>query len=119
MLKAVEKHSGVPAYLQIMNTIKKEILIGNLKERDQIPPVRELQKIFRVNVNTVIRALEKLQVEGILEAQHGVGYFIKKSKMINPEVIEILRKSVEELKEMGVDLNTTILVLEEVWENVK
>ncbi len=119
MLRAVDKHSGIPAYLQIMNIIKKEIMIGNLKEQDQLPPVRELQKTFNVNVNTVMRALERLQMEGILEAQHGVGYFIKESKMIKPEVIEILEKSVKELKEAGIDLNTTILILEEVWRNVK
>ncbi len=119
MLRAVDKHSGIPAYLQIMNSIKKEIMIGNLRERDQLPPVRELQKTFGVNVNTVIRALEKLQMEGLLEARHGVGYFIKKSRIINLEVIEILEKSVKELKKIGMDLNTTTLILKEVWRNVK
>ncbi len=119
MLRAVDKHSGIPAYLQIMNIVKKEIMIGNLKKGDQLPPVRELQKTFDVNVNTVMRALERLQMEGILEARHGVGYFIKESEVIKPEVIEILEKSVQELKRMGIDLNTTILILEEVWRNVE
>ncbi len=118
-MRAVDKHSGIPAYLQIMNIIKKEIVIGNLKSQDRLPPVRELQKTFGVNVNTVMRALEKLQTEDILEAQHGVGYFVKESKIINPEVIEILKKSVKELKEMDMDLNTTMLILEEVWRNVE
>ncbi len=119
MLRAVDKHSGIPAYLQIMNIVKKEIVIGNLKAKDQLPPVRELQKTFGVNVNTVMRALEKLQIEGVLESQHGVGYFVKESKMVKPEVIEILKRSVRELKEAGIDLNTTVLILEEVWKNAE
>ncbi len=116
MLEPVDKHSGIPAYLQIMDMIKKEIVLGNLKFGDQLPPVRELKKVFGVNVNTIMKSLEKLQMDGIVEAQHGVGYFVKKSKIINPKVVDILEKSVEELKKMDMDLNTTILILEEVWK---
>jgi len=77
MFYEVDKHSGIPSYIQIMNQIKKEIIIGNLKKGDGLPPVRELSKIFKVNVNTILRALEKLEFEGYLEAQHGVGYFVR------------------------------------------
>ncbi len=118
-MRAVDKHSGVPAYLQIMNAVKKEIILGNLREGERLPPVRELKNIFAVNVNTVIRALEKLCESGILEAKHGVGHFVKKGKMVDAKTIEILKESVKKLKESGVDLNTAILILEEVWRNVE
>ncbi len=119
LFRAVDKHSGVPMYVQIMNAVKKEIILGNLHEGERLPPVRELKDVFAVNVNTVIKALEKLCESGILEAKHGIGHFVKKGRMIDPEAVEILKKSVKELKESGVDLNTATLIFEEVWRNAE
>lgn len=78
MLRKVDKYSGIPAYLQIVNMIKSEILLGNLQNGSQFPSIRDLQVIFDVNINTVIKALEKLKNEGYIESEQGIGYFIKK-----------------------------------------
>ncbi len=119
MLNSVEKHIGVPAYIQIMNVIKKEILLGRLKSDDQLPPVRELAKIFKVNMNTVIRALEKLQGEEVIRAEHGVGYFITITQNIDFSIIGELKKSIEKAKKDGLSLGMMKLLIEEVWKNVK
>lgn len=73
MLRKVDKHSGVPAYVQIVNMIKSEIILGNLQQGLQLPTVRELQAIFDVNINTVLKAFEKLKAEGFIEAEQGLG----------------------------------------------
>lgn len=119
MLNSVEKHIGVPAYMQIMNIIKKEILLGRLKSDDQLPPVRELAGIFKVNMNTVIRALEKLQLEGLIRAEHGIGYFITVTQNIDFSIIEELKKSISKSKKEGLTLDMTKLLIEEVWKSVK
>ncbi len=117
MFARVNKHDGVPAYIQIMNIIKKEVFMGRMKERDQLPPVRELAGIFGVNMNTVMKALERLQLEGLIEAEHGVGYFVKESEIVKDEVLSMIRKTVQELKQKDMDLEVTKLLLEEVWRN--
>jgi GntR family transcriptional regulator len=117
MFGKVDKHSGIPAYIQVIDIIKKEILLGNLKSEDQLPPVRELQEIFDVNVNTILKALERLQLEGIFESKHGVGYFVISAKVAKADVIKLLSETVEKLKMMDIDLNTAILIMEEVWKN--
>jgi len=118
MFIQVDKHSGIPAYLQIMNQIKKEIIIGNLKINDQLPTIREMQKIFGVNINTVSRALERLAMENLVDPQHGVGYFIKEStNSIDENLLEEIKKIVSRLKEKQIDYNTANLVFEEVWKN--
>lgn len=117
MFERVDKHSGIPAYIQVMDIIKKEILLGNLKIEDQLPPVRQLQEIFDVNVNTILKALERLQLDGIVESRHGVGYFVTSNKSAKADVIKLLSETVEQLKSMGIDLHTTILIMEEVWKN--
>lgn len=116
MFSTVDKHSGVPAYIQIINILKREILLGRLGEEDQLPPVRELERIFGVNVNTVMRALEHLQFEGILEARHGVGYFITSATRASSEIVDIMRNAVKKLRSQNVDLQMATLLMEEVWK---
>jgi GntR family transcriptional regulator len=119
MFYEVDKHSGIPSYIQIMNQIKKEIIIGNLKKGDSLPPVRELSKIFKVNVNTILRALEKLEIEGYLVAQHGVGFFISTNVDLKKSVFNDIREFVEKMKKEEIDLETVKLILEEVWKDVQ
>lgn len=117
MLRKVDKHSGIPSYLQIVNMVKKEIILGNLNQGDKLPPVRELQDIFDVNVNTVLKALERLKVEGFVEAEHGVGHFISKNITINKSVVDDIKIWVNSLKKYNIDFHTAILIFEEVWKN--
>jgi len=118
MLTSVDKHKGLPVYIQIMNMIKKEVMLGNLTDGDQLPPVRELSKVFDVNTNTVMRALEKLGNEGLIEARHGVGYFIHSTSAVDPGVIQETKKFINELKEKNIDLPMTKMLIEEVWKQL-
>ncbi|ABV33301.1 MULTISPECIES: GntR family transcriptional regulator [Pseudothermotoga] len=117
MLRKIDKHSGIPVYLQIVNQIKAEIFLGNLKAGDQIPPVRELEQVFDVNVNTVLKALDKLKMEGFLVSEHGVGYFVSKDVSISSEILHEVKKAVSILKNSGIDIYTSLLIIEEVWKS--
>jgi len=117
MLAKVDKHSGIPAYVQIMSMIKTEILLGRLKEGDKLPTIRDLSDVFDVNVNTVIRALEKLEMEGIVEAKHGVGYFIKGGTALDGSILQAIKECVDEVKKAGIDLNTFQVLVREVWRS--
>ncbi|HOJ94181.1 MAG TPA: GntR family transcriptional regulator [Fervidobacterium nodosum] len=115
--KKVDKHSGVPAYLQIINQIKAKVIIGQLKKGTQLPPVRELERIFDVNINTILKALERLKIEGLVEAEQGVGYFISGDIDIDRDVVNTVENLVQRLKSKNVDLYTTLALIEEVWNN--
>jgi len=116
MLTSVDKHKGLPVYIQIMNMIKKEVMLGNMEDGEQLPPVRELSKVFDVNTNTVMRAFEKLVNEGLIEARHGVGYFIQSANSIDPWVIEETRKYISDLKGKNIDLPMAKMLIEECWK---
>jgi len=117
MLRKVDKHSGIPAYIQIVNMIKSDILLGSLQKGEQLPTIRDLQTIFDVNINTVLKALEKLKAEGFIEAEQGVGYFVKKDIDIDLGIIEIIKNCVDQLKNYQMDFYTAMLIFEEVWNN--
>lgn len=117
MLRKIDKHSGVPAYLQIVNQIKAEVLLGNLQAGQQLPTVRELETIFDVNVNTVLKALERLKMEGYVVSEQGVGYFVTKDLHVDKEIVEMIKNMVSKMKSKGFDLYTALVLVEEVWRN--
>lgn len=53
---SIDSSSSVPVYQQVIQAIKLEILSGRLKTGDQLPPIRELAKILKLNPNTVAKA---------------------------------------------------------------
>jgi len=114
--KKVDKHSGIPAYVQVMNQVKTEVILGRLVPGDQLPPVRELETMFDVNVNTILKALDKLKSEGVLSSEQGVGYFVTSNIAIESSIIDELGEFVRKIKNVGLDLYTTILLIEEVWK---
>ena len=63
-------------YLQIAERICELILLGEYKEEERIPSVREYAAIVEVNFNTVMRSFEHLQSSGIIFNKRGLGYFV-------------------------------------------
>ena len=72
--------SPVPIYRQIIYLIKMEILTGRLTDGDQLPPIRELAKILKLNPNTVAKAYYTLEEEGFIESRRGSGNWINYKK---------------------------------------
>jgi GntR family transcriptional regulator len=65
-----------PMYLQIMEQIKRRITVGDWKEGQAIPSIRQLAVDFGVSVITVKRAYLELEREGVIVTQHGKGSFV-------------------------------------------
>ncbi len=63
-------------YLQIAERICDMILLGEYKEEERVPSVREYAAIVEVNFNTVMRSFEYLQTSGIIFNKRGIGYFV-------------------------------------------
>ena len=64
-------------YLQIAERICEMILLGEYREEERIPSVREYAAIVEVNFNTVMRSFEHLQSSGIIYNKRGIGYFVE------------------------------------------
>jgi GntR family transcriptional regulator len=65
-----------PMYLQIMEQIKQRIVVGDWREGQPIPSIRQLAVDFQVSVITVKRAYLELEREGVIVTQHGKGSFV-------------------------------------------
>lgn len=63
-------------YLQIADRICDEILLGQYKEEERIPSVREYAAVVEVNANTVMRSYDFLQAQDVIFNKRGIGYFV-------------------------------------------
>jgi GntR family transcriptional regulator len=93
MIVRVHPASGVPIYLQIESQIKHAIAAQALREDDPLPPVRKLAAEIRVNPNTVARAYQNLERDGVIRTVQGGGCYVNvpTSKLLKPEKLRRLR----------------------------
>jgi len=68
--------SGVPIYRQIQDQIRFGIASGLLTPGEQLPTVRALAVELSVNPNTVIKAYNELERDGVLNTEQGTGTFV-------------------------------------------
>jgi GntR family transcriptional regulator len=85
MIKFIlDPKAGIPYYRQIIDQIKFGIASGALKAGEQLPTVRALAVELAVNLNTVTKAYNELEIQKILETQQGTGTFIGKTNVTIP-----------------------------------
>jgi GntR family transcriptional regulator len=78
---ALDLHSGVPVYRQIIDQVRSGLASGSLNAGDQLPTVRQLAVDLSINPNTVLRAYRELELGGFLETHQGTGTFIADKKL--------------------------------------
>ena len=88
--------SGVPPYLQLVHQVRQALLLGYLREGDQLPTVKDVATDLVINPNTVVKAYRQLEHEGITGGRPGQGTFITASPApVPPEAQQGLRASLE------------------------
>ena len=73
MFFQVEPASGVAIFDQVVRQVKFAVARGAIKPGNMVPSVRELAKELAINPNTVARAYQQLQADGVLETVRGMG----------------------------------------------
>lgn len=76
---ALEFHSGIPVYRQIIHHVQAAVAAGRLSEGDQLPTIRALHEKLKVNPNTVAKAYRELQHLGVISTEHGSGCYVAPS----------------------------------------
>lgn len=76
MLFIVDPSRSEAVYVQIMHEIKRRIARGLLKTDDRLPTVRDLARTLVVNPNTVGKAYQLLETEGVISTRRGSGTFV-------------------------------------------
>lgn len=109
-------------YIQIAERISDEILLGNLKEEERIPSVREYAVVVEVNFNTVMRSFEHLQLQEIIYNKRGIGYFVKegaKKKILSRRKKLFLQSELDDFFRQIYLLDISMKEIEDRFENYR
>ena len=76
MLMSLNPRDARPLYLQIVDEVRRAIVVGTLRAEDPLPSVRELAAELVVNPRTVSQAYQELEREGVIYVRRGQGTFV-------------------------------------------
>lgn len=121
MLIRLNPSSGVPIYLQIVQQIRHSIEIGALTEGDQLPAIRTLAEEIIVSPNTVVKAYDDLEQEGLIRLRQGAGAYVEKSNLTKShrrrfqEASVVVKEAVRKLRSMGLSDDESRRLFEAEW----
>lgn len=76
MLLSLDHKSPEPIFEQLAFQVKAAVARGEIQSGSQLPSVRELAKELAINPNTVARAYDSLEAQGVIVRRQGSGCFI-------------------------------------------
>lgn len=73
----IHPSSGVPIYRQVMDQLRALIISGRIAPGERVPSVRQLAEELQINLMTVSKAYARLEADGVLERDRGIGMRVK------------------------------------------
>jgi GntR family transcriptional regulator len=107
MFIQIDFSNGLAIYDQVVRQVKFAIAQGALKPGNRIVSVRELAKELAINPNTVARAYQQLQADGVLEMVRGLGLevsatAVKQCRVERQKLVQTrLRQALVEAQQSG------------------
>ncbi len=125
MLLRIDPSAPEPLFEQITRKVKEGVAGGELSSGDRLPSVRELARELAINPNTVARAYEALEREGVIVRRQGAGSFVtdRQSPLRDAErrrrLRELLRRAATEAFHLGFDAAEVEGVLHAELERIR
>jgi len=109
MILHVNPSSGLPLYLQIEAQVKQAVAAAALKANDALPSVRKLAADLRINPNTVARAYQNLERDGVIRTVPGGGCYVADGMpgLLKTEKVRRLRPHAQQIAVEGMQLRLT------------
>ena len=112
-----EFRGDTPIYAQLMDQLRRRIVSGDLPPGSRLPSVRDLAAEAGVNPNTMQRAMQQLEREGLVYAQRSNGRFVTEDTAVIQKAREKLafehvRRYRAEMKSLGFSEREMISLLE-------
>ncbi len=118
MFLNINPSNGIAIYDQIVRQVKFAVAQGAVKPGNLVPSVREMARELAINPNTVARAYQQLQADGVLEQVRGMGLevaadAVKQCKSERQKMIQDrLREALVEAKQSGLEADEVRQIVE-------
>ena len=110
--------SRTPIYERIIDSIKELVVKGVLIPGERLPSVRDMAKEMTLNPNTVQKAYQELERQGIISTLRGKGTFISEDIQANNKILK-RSQLMEELKKLVVEAIYLDLSKDELIDYIK
>ena len=113
----VDAGSGVPIYRQLVQQVRRDVMLGRLRPGDQLPTVNEVVRALSVNPNTVVKAFSELEHQGLVVRRQGVGTFVTAAPPMTslgdaPKLVASLARWVEKARGEGLSAEQIRMLLD-------
>jgi GntR family transcriptional regulator len=121
MLVNLDPRDPRPLYLQIMDEVRRGLVVGTLRPEDPLPSVRELASELAVNPRTVSQAYNELEREGVVYVRRGQGTFVAPDVRADRDERRALARAVArrvllEARRNGLGVEELVATIREVAE---
>jgi len=120
MLVNLDPNDGRPLYLQIMDEVRRAIVVGTLRAEDPLPSVRELAAELVVNPRTVSQAYQELEREGVVYVRRGQGTFVSPTvrrgggERRRGLAREVAKRALLEARRNGLDAEELVMAIQKL-----
>lgn len=111
--------SSEPLYLQVAEQIENAIFLGSFATGEQIPSTTEISRDFQINPATVLKGMNILVADGLIQKKRGRGMFVLedaqekiRTKRKNKFFQDYILNMIVEAKNLGLDENAIISLVE-------
>ena len=107
MLIRIDPQSSEPLFEQVVFAVKTAVAKGTAAPGERLPSVRELARELAINPNTLVRAYEVLEHDGVIVRRQGAGCFLsdRGSDLAMAErrkqLLDLVRRAVTEAFHLG------------------
>jgi GntR family transcriptional regulator len=112
-----------PIYLHFKDQIRNMIFIGDLKEGEALPSVRQVAAEYKLNPITVSKAWQYLVDEELVEKRRGLGMFVienARQQLLEADQEKFMKVEWPKIKtriiNLNLDVNSLVKSLEDVRE---
>jgi GntR family transcriptional regulator len=116
MLVNINPRDPRPLYLQIMDEVRRALVVGTLRAEDPVPSVRELASQLAVNPRTVSQAYQELEREGVLYKRRGQGTYVAPNVRADRDAVmrEIAKRALLEAQRNALGADELVKAILEV-----
>ena len=111
--------NNIPIYIQLLEYMKIYLISGVFKCGDKLPSVREFASTFKVNPNTMQKALSELESMNLIYTERTNGKYVTKDeklilKLKDEYATTLARSYFEGMKKIGLGKADSIKYLERI-----
>lgn len=115
MIFVVDPNDSRPIYVQIIDEVRRALVLGKLAADEPLPSVRQLATELRINPNTVSQAYRELERDGVVEVRRGQGTYVIKANVSAPQrralARDVATRALRDAHRNGLDAEELILAI--------